>query len=84
MTCLHIDQVKDFFNCLERIERGERVVVCHGMKPVAELFPLQNQKTKRRRPIGLARKEHPGFVIDEQFFKPLPEELVAAFSGESQ
>jgi hypothetical protein len=36
----------------------------------------------KKRPIGLAGKEYPGFQISDAFFEPLPGDIVAAFDGE--
>ena len=48
--------------------------------PIAEIRPLRQPRT-RKRPIGLAAGE---FTIPASFFDPLPEDLVAAFAGQSE
>lgn len=62
---------------LERVEKGETVVICRRNVPVAELRALPGPRKARRR-LGTAR----GFRVPDAFFEPLPEELVASFEGE--
>jgi prevent-host-death family protein len=62
---------------LERVRRGERVVVCKRNVPVAELVPLRTTRD-RPRPVGRARGE---FEIPAAFFAPLPDDDVEAFEG---
>ena len=61
---------------LERIEHGERVVICRRNRPVAELCPLEAPRAVPR-PIGGAKGQ---LVVPPSFFEPLPKELVEAFS----
>jgi len=49
--------------------------------PIAEIKPIAARSNKKR-PIGLAGKEYPNFRLSDTFFEPLPDDLVAAFSGE--
>jgi antitoxin (DNA-binding transcriptional repressor) of toxin-antitoxin stability system len=62
---------------IERVAKGETIVLCPRNVPVAELRPLP-QPRKRKRPIGLARGT---FDIPESFFEPLPEDVIARFEG---
>lgn len=83
MTCINIHEVKTHLSsCLERVVKGERIIICKRNLPVAELIPIRRQ-TRAKRPIGLAGKEYPGFRVDQKFFEPLPADLEAAFSGET-
>lgn len=81
MTRVNVHQAKARLSAyLERVERGETIVLCRRNQPVAELRPLP-QRRKRKRPIGLAAGQ---FRVPPRFFDPLPENLLAAFSGESR
>ena len=61
---------------LDRVSRGETVVICRRNVPIAELrripAPLQ-----RPRPVGIDR----GMTIPDSFFEPLPDALLDAFEG---
>jgi len=59
---------------LDRVERGETVVIARRNKPVAELRPIAPAPEKKRRPIGLAKGM--GRVLPE-FFEPMSEEELA-------
>jgi prevent-host-death family protein len=61
---------------LERVERGEEIVIGRAGKPIARLVPYT--KTRARRvPGGWEGRVHIAEDFDE-----LPEELAAAFRGE--
>jgi prevent-host-death family protein len=62
---------------LEAAARGERVLICNRNVPVAELAPVRPAPSGKR-PVGLARGT---FEVPRAFFEPLPDELIAAFSG---
>ncbi len=82
MTCVTILEVKTHLsNCLERIVKGERIIIRKRNGPIAELISIQ-RPVRGKRPIGLAGQEYPGFRVDQSFFDPLPDDLAAAFSGE--
>jgi len=81
MIKLNINQAKTHLSAyLARLRRGETIVLCKRNTPIAEIRPLPQPRT-RKRPIGLAAGE---FAVPASFFDPLPEELVAAFAGESE
>lgn len=61
---------------LDRVERGETVVVCRRNVPVAEIRPVPKPLTEPR-PIGT----DPDLVVPDSFFEPLPEEMLDAFEG---
>ena len=61
---------------LDRVERGETVILCRRNVPVAEIRPLPKPLTEPR-PIGTDRD----FVVPDSFFEPLPEDLLQAFEG---
>ncbi len=81
MINLNINEVKtNFSSCLERVSNGETVIVCKRNVPIAEIKSIPKLPTKKR-PIGLAGKEYPDFQINDAFFEPLPDDIVAAFNG---
>ena len=61
---------------LERVERGETVVLCRRNVPVAEIRALP-RPAREPRPVGIDR----GMTLPTAFFEPLPDELLAAFEG---
>ncbi len=78
---LNINEVKAHLSsCLEKVSRGETVIVCKRNVPVAEIKPIP-APLKRKRPIGLGGRDYPEFHLTEAFFEPLPDEIVAAFDG---
>jgi prevent-host-death family protein len=62
---------------LERVERGEEIIIAQAGKPVAKLIPYQEKKAPRV-PGGLEGK----IWIAPDFDDELPEEIAAAFRGE--
>ncbi len=82
MISLNINEVKTHFSsCLAKVSNGETVIVCKRNVPIAEIRPIAAPPNKKR-PIGLAGKEYPDFQVGDAFFEPLPDEIIAAFSGE--
>lgn len=64
---------------IERVERGETILLCRRNVPVAEIRPLTPRRSEPR-PVGIDR----GMVIPASFFEPLPEGLVDAFDGDDR
>jgi prevent-host-death family protein len=62
---------------LDRVEQGERVVICRRNRPVAELRPMAASRTSPR-PLGALKGR---FDVPATFFEPLPEELIERFFG---
>ena len=52
----------------------------NGIVPVAEIRPLPATR-RRMRPVGLARKKWGEFEVPEEFFEPLPDEVLDGFEG---
>ncbi len=78
MIRLNIHEAKTHLSkYLERLAKGETIVLCKRNTPVAEIRPLPHVR-KARRPIGLAKNK---FKIRKKFFDPLPDELLDAFEG---
>ena len=63
---------------LQRVAEGEEVTIARAGVPVARLVAVE--KNKNVRPMGFARDE---IWIAEDFDAPLPDELLAAFYGET-
>ena len=61
---------------VNRVARGETILICRRNVPAAELRPVPKPR-RTRRPIGLVS----GFTVPASFFEPLPDELVDAFEG---
>lgn len=84
MITMNINEAKTHLSsALEKVARGETVVLCKRNKPVAEIRPVR-EPLREKRPIGLAAREFPGFTVDRTFFEPLPDDIVTAFSGEGE
>jgi prevent-host-death family protein len=80
MITLNINKAKaNLSKVLAKAAKGETVVLCKRNKPVAEICPIR-MKLKNKRPIGSAVKEYPNFSLGKDFFSPLPDDLVDAFS----
>lgn len=64
---------------IARLKPGDRIVLLHGNRPVAEIRPIE-EPTDAPRPVGLGK----GLVdIPASFFDPLPDELLNQFEGRS-
>ena len=61
------------------LKPGDRIILCHGNNPVAEILPLPAAQPQPR-PIGLGA----GLAtVPDSFFDPLPEDLLDAFEGKT-
>lgn len=65
---------------LDKLKNGETILLCKHNKPVAEIRGLSTPLS-RKRPIGLAKGQ---FTIPDSFFEPLPDDLLKAFSEQSE
>jgi len=84
MITMNINEAKAHLSsALEKVARGETVVLCKRNKPVAEIRPVK-EPLREKRPIGLAGKQYPAFTIDQSFFEPLPDDIIKAFAGASE
>lgn len=73
---VNIHEAKTHFSKLiEKVLRGEEVVIAKGGRPVARLVPIQPAKQPRR--PGSA-KGH--VTVAPDFDAPLPEELLRSFA----
>lgn len=79
MIRLNIHEAKTHLSrYLAKLKKGETIILCKRNEPIAEIRPLPSP-TRRKRPIGLAKGR---LRIPEEFFEPLPDELLQAFQGE--
>ena len=84
MLQLNINEVKTHLSAtLTRVEKGGTVIICKRNKPIAQIMPIE-QKPVKERPVGLAGKEYPDFEIGDEFFEPLPDDILAYFTGEKE
>ena len=65
---------------LERLAKGESIILCKRNVPIAEIRPILPSDDTRR-PVGLAKGL---FRIPPEFHEPLPPDIEAAFHGESE
>ncbi|MGD0898765.1 MAG: hypothetical protein ABR915_13090 [Thermoguttaceae bacterium] len=73
---INIDEVqRNLLSFLERVQRGETVVIMKGDQPVAEVRPVVSTPSQPR-PFGLCTGE---FQVPEGFDAPLPEEVLREF-----
>lgn len=79
MIKLNVHEAKTHLSrYLDRLAKGEKIILCRRNVPIAEIRPLSERKTLRR-PIGLAKGE---FVVPDAFFDPLPADVIAGFWSE--
>ncbi len=62
---------------LRRVQAGETLTVCRRNVPVAELRPITKPAVKKR----VFRNLHPGWVIPDSFFDPLPDDILDVMEG---
>jgi prevent-host-death family protein len=65
---------------LERVERGETLIICRRNVPVAELRPVRAVRPGRPRPLGLAH----GSARMADDFDVLPDDVREAFDGHAE
>jgi len=80
MNRINIHEAKTHLSkYLSRLKPGERILVCRRNIPIAEIRSLdQRQRTERK--IGLAKGL---LIVPESFFEPLPDDVLASFSGQT-
>jgi prevent-host-death family protein len=79
MIRLNVHEAKTHLSkYLDKVEKGETIVLCRRNQPIAEIRPLP-AKRKKPRPMGLDRGK---IIIPRSFFDPLSPELLAYFDGE--
>jgi antitoxin (DNA-binding transcriptional repressor) of toxin-antitoxin stability system len=82
MIKLNVHEAKTHLSrYLKRLEEdGEVIVLCRRNVPVAEIRPIP-AKPREPRPVGLAKGQ---FEIGEEFFEPLPEDVLRDFEGRGE
>lgn len=84
MLQLNINEVKTHLSAtLAKVEQGETVIICKRNKPIAEIKPIAQPPLKER-PVGLAAKKYPDFKLPDDFNDPLPDDILAYFTGEKE
>ena len=79
MIKLNIHEAKTHLSrYLERLARGESILLCKRNIPIAEIRPLPAHR-KTKRPVGLAKGK---LKIPPEFFEPLPSDVLASFYGQ--
>lgn len=61
---------------VENAAAGEEIIIAKAGKPVARLVGVKHRAVPRRK--GLLKGK---IKIHDDFYKPLPEEIIAAFEG---
>ena len=78
MTWVTVEEIKrDLADYLQRVGRGETLIVMQSGKPVAEIKPVTNGATALR-PFGLCAGE---FTVPDEFDEPLPENILREFES---
>ena len=66
-------------NHIADLKDGDRIILCCGNEPVAEMLPLTDRSDEPR-PVGLGK----GLAeVPDSFFDPLPNEIVDDFGKTS-
>lgn len=63
---------------LDRVERGETIIITRHNEAVAELRPIAAPRTQKLRPWGLYEGQ---FTVPDDFNDPLPDDLLDLFEG---
>ncbi len=71
------DAQSDLQQYLDRVSKGETLILTQGNMPVAELRPVKTAPVAERS-VGGAKGT---FEVPDAFFEPLPSELLDALNG---
>ena len=72
MNCIDIDKAKtNFYSLVERVQKGEEIVITRAGKPVAKLTSINPE-----RQLGILKGR---LILSEDFDAPLPDEIIQAF-----
>jgi len=75
---VNIHQAKTHLSrLLQRVAGGEEITIARAGVPVARLVAIEPRRTPR--PLGMDRGR---FTVPEDFDAPLPDEVLAWFTGE--
>jgi prevent-host-death family protein len=76
MRSVNVGEAKTHLSSLiESAERGEEVVIAKAGRPVVRLVPIRGSE----RVFGIDRGR---FTVPDDFDAPLPDDVLAGFSGE--
>lgn len=77
-TTLNMHEAKTHLSeHVSKLKHGDRIILCRRNRPVAEILPIA-EPASQPRPIGLGK----GLAeVPESFFDPLPDDILASFSG---
>lgn len=77
MKSINIHEAKTHLSrLLEKVARGEEIIIAKSGNPVARLIPYTTQKRKRQ--FG---KDRGLFQVADDFDAPLPEEVIDSFEA---
>ncbi len=77
MKSVNVHEAKTHLSrLLERVEKGEKLVIARSGEPVAMLVPIEGEPRRPGRLAGRIR-------IAGDFDSPLPEDVARAFRGEA-
>ena len=80
MIKLNVHEAKTHLSrYLARLEEGEVIVLCRRNVPIAEIRGIS--KRRGERPVGLAKGE---FEVPDEFFAPLPTEVLESFEDQGE
>ena len=80
MIKLNIHEAKTHLSrYLAELSKDEKIIICKRNVPIAEIR-LLTKENRLSRPIGLAKGK---FEVTDDFFEPLPKEIIDSFSGGS-
>ena len=78
MTTISIKQMQqDPLGYLQRVERGETILIVRDSHPVAEIKPVA-AVADQLRPVGLCKGE---FMVPNDFDAPLPDDILDQFES---
>ena len=78
MRIMDIQEAKTHFSeLLDAVVHGSEILIAIAGKPVAKLVPIGK---KPRRRLGMLKGK---IKISKDFDKPLPEDMINAFEGQS-
>ena len=79
MSKINIHNAKtNLSRLIEKAAKGDEVIISRAGEPVAKLVPIKPVTPRRRK--GLLKNK---IRIRPSFYKPLPEEVIAAFEGKT-
>jgi prevent-host-death family protein len=80
MTRINVHEAKTHLSkVLDRVEKGETVILCRRNLPIAEIRPLAKEAEKPYRRFGFLK----GLVhVTDAFFEPMPDDFMEHFGGQ--